>query len=413
MLKFVFMFSLFLGIWHYNFKKKSSWKTPSSFLLGIYVMSSFCGIWAINVLGFKEPLSSSYWIPVVEFSAFLLAFLYPVISYREDRIERINLPSLNTLNVFSTVIIILSFLSIVHYASTVNMIFALSSLSDARSMLYAGEEFVESGLINTIASVSASMYVFALLLFFIYSSIGGHNKRCILLLISSISEPLHVLCYVGRDGIVFWIFSFLMLFLFFKPYMGDATYKKVRKSFIIGSSALLIPFMLISISRFDASDGGTGGSMISYLGQGFVNGPLFFGIEHKPISGATGFPLFWEMTGLNPPKSMGMIQYGEWLSWNFSTFVVDFYRYFGFGGEILVCILLSLVFKMIFNRLSRDIAFNKLFVYILYFQILSQGVFYFRQYTRGGNLFIVICIVFYFAFIQNSQKMGIVLRKQK
>lgn len=398
MLKLIVQFLIIFFFWKSNSKKKGSMWVPSSFLIGLYLISSFLGIFVVGIEGFYDILSPSYWIPMLTFDLCVIAFLFPFKLFDEASVNEIKLPSLSILNAFSTALIILSAYAIFYYASTVNFIFALSSLGEARDALYAGEEYVESGIMNTIASVSASLYVFDILLFFVYCTIPGSSKRRALLLLASVSEPLHIMSYVGRDGVVFWIFSFVFLYLIFRPYIDNKIKKSIRKYFIIGATVLLIPFVLISISRFDSSSTGTAGSLVSYMGMGFVNGPLFYGLDNKFLTHGYGFPLYFELFNVKGPTPVGMVQVGDWKSWNFSTFVVSFYRNFGPYGLAVSCFLMFVVFYSIFKRKLYRMDFSKLFIYILYFQIFSQGVFYFKQYTRGGNLFIVICFIFYFVF---------------
>ena len=52
---------------------------------------------------------------------------------------------------------------------------------------------------------------------------------------------------------------------------------------------------------------------------------------------------------------------------------------------------------------------------MLYFQILSQGVFYFRQYTRGGNLFILLCLIFSLLLyvIEHDEKAVVLIKNKK
>lgn len=398
MIKFVLLFLLFLIFWRNNAQTKGTYYSPSSFLLLIYVIGAFCGVFTIKVDDFREPLTSHYWLPVLFFAFSVFLFLYPFKRFDETKIETIKMPSLRMLNLFSTFLIVISFFAIAYFASTVNLIFAMASLGDARQSIYAGDSFIEGGMMNTIASVAASLYVFAILMFFVYSTIGGHTIRRTLLLISSISQPLHILSYVGRDGVVFWIFTFVFTYLLFRPFLTDEIDKKVKKVFLIGSASLLIPFILISLSRFSLSDTGTGGSIVSYMGQGFVVGPLFFGLDSMPINYGGAFPLYWEIIGQRPPEGQGMLQIGEWKSWQFGTFITSMTRSLGVGGMLALGFFCFLIFSGIFGKRRSAISFHSLFIYNLFFQVYSQGVFYFCQYTRGGNLFIVICFLLFFLF---------------
>ena len=386
-------------VWYLNGRIKKSFLIPSSWLLGIYMISSFCGIIDLQVEKYRMPYTSEYWLPMIWFLFTLLLFLLPFRTFNENRIKMIVIPNKNTLDACSTTVIILSFFAIFFFGSAVFRIFMMGDLSYLRNSRYmGGEELVEEGLTNTIASVSASLYVFALLFFFIYSCMNGNKRRRILLLIASISEPLHVMAYVGRDGVVFWLFSFVFLYLLFRPYMPSMSTKPIKKTFIIAAVALLTPFLAITMSRFDTSNIGAQGSLISYLGQGFVNGPLYFSIEDKPIHLWGSFPLVRQIFGLREPISLGLVEFGEWKSWGFSTFLSSFVSNFGIWGMYLMALLSFAFFYILVWHKKNFLNISNIIIYILYFQIFSQGVFYFRQYTRGGNLFILLCFVFALLF---------------
>lgn len=166
--------------------------------------------------------------------------------------------------------------------------------------------------------------------------------------------------------------------------------------------------MLITISRF--GDGGNNqgafDSIINYWGQGYIQGTLYMGIENKPpISHGSSFPLFYELTGISKPVSLGMTQIGEWRSWFFGTIVTSLMRNFGHVGFWIIVVVTLALFFGIMKIKSGRLQFHQLIFYILYFQIMSQGVFYFKQYTRGGNLFILLTLllVVFFRATFNSE----------
>ena len=417
MIKFVVQFLILFFFWWGNKRAKGEWLTPSGFLIGIYVICSLMGVfdlWVEHDL-FTQPYSNSYWVPMLQFVSFLLLFLLPFRQFNESNINQIVLPSRDFLNIFSSIIIFLSFFSIAFYGASVNNIFSMSDLGDARNTMGSDNLYFEAGLLATIGSVAASNYVFAIALFFIYKIIGNSKTRCALLLISSFSEPIQVLAFVGRDGIVFWIFTFVMCFLFFRPYLPVESRKRTVRLLLKASLVMFIPFFLISTARFSNSNIGTGGSIISYLGHAFIQGPLFFGIENKPYLHGAGFPLFFEWTGIARPQTDSLITIGDWISWRFSTFVVGLYQNLSLVGLIIVCISMYAVFMATIGRVKTKFNLGHFTLYLLYFQIFSQGVFYFKQYTRGGNLFIVSTLVFsiVFAYIVNNSPKQIVLKKEK
>ncbi len=396
MIKYIIQFLLFYWIWKSNKKQKGHWFLPSSVLLGIYALSAALAIPTLYYGYYTEPYSGRYWLPMIEFSAFVLMFIIPFRAFDESRMQKIVLPNIKVLNVISIVIIILSFYAIFYYLGTVRQVLAAPDIKEFRNLIASGEGYSESGILNTIASVSSSLNVFAITLFFIYLIIEGFKPRTVLLFISSFSEPIHVLTFLGRDGIVFWIFSFLFLWALFKKFLPNSYSKKIRKMLLYAGVIMAIPFLMISISRFsDGYDegGGTVYSFVSYLGQGFINGPLYFGIDNRPVSNK-GFILINEILH----KSQGaatrtLSQYGDWKSWAFGTLVVSLYRSLG-GSLGLISFGLGalFLFYIVLGKRKTIFRFNHLIIYILYFQVVSQGVFYFRQYTRGGNLFILLCL---------------------
>jgi len=416
MIIYIVQFILVLLFLRSNARSKGTWLSSSGFLLIIYAIAAALAIPTLNIDGYVEARTSAYWLPMLMFLFCLGTFIVPFCRFNERTIEQIVLPNMTLLNAFTWFIIAVSFFAISFFSSSVNMIFALGNLGDARNALYSGEMYVEVGLFNTIASVGASMYVFALLLFFVYSIIGNNKFKCILLLISSVSEPLHILSYVGRDGVVFWLFSFIFLFLLFRPFMQEDMSKRILKYFGIGTAILMLPFLAISVSRFDSTDAGTDGAMISYMGQSFVGGPLYMGIDDKPFNEGASFPLFYEITGIKQNNKYevggGMLQIGEWKSWHFSTFVISLYMNFHFVGLMLLAIVCAFLQKKVLGKARPIFSFECFFIYILFFQVYSQGVFYFKQYTRGGNLFILICLMLYLIFKVSKKSSAPLVRQQ-
>ena len=404
MSKIILAFLFFAIVACGNARRKHSWLTSSSFLICLYTFSVLMTIVDIPLNGDTLVLRDNYWGASAFMTVMILAFLYPMLHFDESQIQQLKLPSKSVLSAFSNGIIVLSLFSIFYYIPTVWGLLH-GDLGALRNALYAGEEYVEAGLLNTIASTSSSMYVFALLLFFIYLILGASKWRLVLLFISSLSNVVHVLAYVGRDGVVFWIFAFLYLYLFFSPFLQKESKTKIKKIAIISGGILLVPFMLISIGRFQDNTG-TFNSIVNYFGQPFIHGTLYFGLDNPPLDPGHSFPLFYEFTGLRMPEGTGMWEEGGTMSWVFGTFLKSLNESLGgFWGLLVFCLVSATIFVVTFGKRMARISFSKLFVYILYFEVYSQGVFYFRQYTRGGNLFILLC--FLMAIVFNVlQKLG-------
>lgn len=374
--------------------------SPSSWLLYIYTFSVLCAIILLIILPTKRySLVSdiSYVIPAFILFVFILAFLLPFTTFNEHNVKILRLPSWKIMNIFSNIIIFLSLYSIYFYSFAVREIFTLD-LSEARDSRYGmdAEEFFEVGFENTVASVSASFYVFAIMLFFIYLIKGKSKWRCLLLFLSSFSEAIHVLAFVGRDGVVFWIFTFIFEYFFFKDYLSSSMQKKVRNFSIITISIILIPFIIITQGRFEGKEYI---AMLDYMGQPFINGTLFFGMEEQPRNYGYNFPLFWELIGSTSP-SKKIWSGGGTDSKYFMTFVYGMVLSLGYLGTIIICLISRLIIKRTFSNVNEIFPLYKFFIYLMYFQVFSEGVFYFRHHTRGGNLYILLSFVFAFVFYQ-------------
>lgn len=389
-----------------NVKRKGGWANPSTMLIFIYFVSTLISIPYIlmNVASEStgEPLvyEMKYWGGALVFIGFLLLFLYPFYYFKENSVKSLVLPNIKIINMISTVLIILSIFSIAYFLPRAVMVFMMGNLGDLRVNMQDTREIIgASGLTNTIATVSASFYPFVMMMFFIYYIIGGHKKRCALLLFSSTSIIINVLCFVGRDGVVFWIFAFLFMYLVFYDYLSRKQLKALRKTFVWVAILAMVPFIAISIGRFgdEGNNRGTFNSIVGYMGQSLPNYCLFYEIHDRHVTPMGSFPLYWEIIGESEPEHESWIDGGT-VSWVFGSFIKEFNCNFGMLGTLVVGVVLLLIFIGIFGKRKTKLYFYHFFIYIVFFQIYSQGVFYFRQYTRGGNLFIILCFVFFFFF---------------
>lgn len=398
MLNFI-IFVGFIAIFTFFTYKKKGGFTASIFLLGLYLLCGICSLLDIYFSKDYQILNPSYLPFAILFVAYLYLFIAPFVKVKEQTITTFVLPNKHLLDAISNVIIVLSMGAIVFFSNGVRSVFQYSSLVDARNDRYYQEmSFMEAGPIYTIFSVAASLFVFALLLFFVYSAIGGNKKKRILLLISSISEPLHVLTEVGRDGIVFWIFTFAFFFLLFKDYLPYNTTKKLKKYSVIMIALISIPFLLISFSRFSED---VVGGMVSYMGQQFKHFCYYMELPNRPLRHGADFPLWFEVTGqIKPERGSWVLGYTD--SGAFRTFIGGFVQNFNVIGTFVVGLILAVFVKLTLKIKNHAMTISQLFLYITFFEVYAQGVFYFRHFTRGGNLFIIICIIGWFVFKQLS-----------
>lgn len=393
MFKFILAFFVIM-IWMITvYRRKKSFLLPSVFVLGLYFISVLLSYPHVIINGELLSLDPKYFEASIVFLSLLLLYLLPFTNIREDKVKSIVLPNAKTLYVFSVSIIFLSLFSIIFFTPTVINVFSVENLRDARILMQKEGAYVNVSIWNTIASVSASLYTIALILFYIYRARGTNKKMSIILLVSSLSYVFNVFAYVGRDGVVFWIFSFIGTYGLFRNFIPLEDRKSIRKYFVVFLMIAVPLFMAITFDRF--SDNPLAG-IISYMGQSFPNFTLAYHADY-PVSGGNAFPLFKEILGIPMTESYSG-EFGGTVTWVFGTFLKSFLLNFDIIGTIILGLVMGLIIKLIFKKKSNIFYFHQLFIYYLYFQIYSQGVFYFKQSGRGGNLFIVLSFLFYLFF---------------
>lgn len=382
-----------------NLKRKKKWSLPSTIVVLLYLVSALTSFIYVDIYSENIVYQYKYIDDAIFFCLLLCLFLFPFLSYREDGVESIILPPKPILDLFSLVICGLSLFSLIFFIPYAIKALLIPDIGVARSMLVLqGDVLVPSTIFNTIAGTVASFYQIPMLLFFIYQIIGTNKILKGLLLVSSLSYVFFVFSAFGRDGVVFWGISFLGIFGFFKSYLDVETRKLLNKMLILFVVLGGVGFSVITLSRF-ADDAWS--SIIAYIGQPFPNF-LLAQEANVPMSEGAAFPLFRSILGL--PEEVDttfqsyLLEKNHTYSYVFGTFIKSIMLSLGSFGTILVALFMWLLFRMIVGKRSSKMYFAELFVYFLYFMVYSQGVFYFRQYNRVGNLVIIVSFILYAVF---------------
>jgi oligosaccharide repeat unit polymerase len=407
MFKFILItFILFIWMSH-TYKRKLHFASPSLFLLFLYFLSVSLSLPHVFVNNEHQSLDSSYFNAALVFIFLLFLFLFPFIKIKESEIKTIILPNNKALYLFSIVIVLLSLFSILYFLPIVINVFMFGDLNVARLQVTQGEGFRSESIVNTIASVSASFYIIAIFLFFIYRAKGTNKTLSIFLLMSSLSYVLNVFAFVGRDGVVFWVFSFIGAYGIFHRFLPHTDKKKIKRVLLYFFITAIPLFMAITYDRF--SENPIYG-ILSYAGQPFPNFCLAFNADY-PVSNGASFPLFRELLGM-PIVESERVEYGGTYSWVFGTFLKSFITNLDLVGTIMLGIFMGVILLIAFKNTNNRFYFHQLFLYFLYFQVYSQGLFYFRQYTRGGNLYIIVSFLFFFffQFLNRHERNPIILK---
>ena len=285
------------------------------------------------------------------------------------------------------------------FSGYVYSLLARGDFSQIRSeILTSGEDALGASLGRTIAGTASFFYCYNILLFF-YSLAFRKDSRLLLVLLmfSSTSRILHSLTYMGRDGLLFWILSFVFTFFLFKPYLNKDSAKIVKRVFSVFGACAVLLILLISISRFGESEDGMLWSLISYFGQPIDNFAKMFQSNFNQWKGTSAlFPLLF---GEKPQAASDLL-----------ASVDDFEAMFGFKNNVfysfvgnmylawgpIITLIVAVAYSCCMERRLRRrcSSMSTMIILMISAQIVLNNYFYWAYYIRVANLFLFVTPLF-------------------
>lgn len=281
-------------------------------------------------------------------------------------------------------------------------LFSNFNLAIARD-LFSTKSILPRNIFTNIALLIQSVYYLYLLLFFLSIKDNYSLIYKLLTFIGSLSNLLMTLCFFGRDGVLFWILNFTVLYLIFRENISAKAKNVLKKIFLVLFTFLIIIFFLITHSRFSAGEKSSlktvienvvsygGNQLENYLDGFYLNvhaGSLIPNLQ-KPL----------EIIGIIRPEIRSRRDLyesfnigDEWFV--FGYFIKDFIWIMGKGLTIIFSIIVYIFLKY---EIFKNIDIIKFIIIYTLFQIPLTGVFYYRQavsYMDYGYLITFIIIVY-------------------
>jgi oligosaccharide repeat unit polymerase len=391
----LFLYFIFFSAWLLlNYKYHGL--NASTFLLAVYLVSS---IGAIFLMYFYH----SYDEEKIFFSAALFhitclfLFLAPIVKVGNTNVQSFRMPSYKYLNYFAWIIISLSIISIVVASTKLKVVFSYDDLARARAMhnlneLYSNEQ---RNVFTYLGGIGQHLSLIALFMAF-YFSINFPKKKLIfsLLFASSFAVVIQNLTIVGRDGIVRWILFFLFVFFIFKKQISLKTKRKIIKFSAIAIIPMGLLFFQISAAKFQGVGKGIIYYFVDYLGQSFIYFSYNF---HQFMNGTAGgrmnFPSLFPAGQQVSINNLNDIFFANYNLNTFSTFVGSFYFDMGLLRTFDAALLFFLIFLFYFRKNISN-SFSTLIVYLILYEIVLLGVFYYMfSSTEVVNTFIFIILL--------------------
>lgn len=355
MTSLVFCLSLLPFFWRLFAKGKAKISNIGSLLLSLYFVLGLCGAVGLAV-GWIVPIyEDNYW------SVLILGICVGMISLAFGNFDSSRLVDLfarfQLRKIPENILILLQIYSIIFFlphsinAFRGDVNFNRENLSDTMAVLGS------YGWMNTLAGVGAQLFVLSLVFSFVRMAPSGYGFRNIgrasILFITSLSYPIYIMAYVGRDGVIFWVMTVLILYIIFYPHLSGMDRARLRRLAYIICLILFVPFASITASRFFGEGQMGVGSLFQYFGGQIQNfsdyssfgRPLTYGVSSFPMFSSAGCSLLdldcanWDE--IKPAVFKDYLDAGI-EPWLFGTFVNDFAGDFGLMGAFGVCAIFSL-----------------------------------------------------------------------
>ena len=387
---------LYLVFFLYLFRRYLKFKSPIlNFVFLFYMFASGAAIFTHYVMA---PNAYHTILSVVFHLLILYLCISPIIKFAKYQARRsFRLLDDNRFKILAYSLILLQLFSITYFAQEDVAMLLRGDFSQIRSEILASERGTGS-IFRTIAGVGSYYYCYNMILFF-YSLAFRKDRKIflILLMVSSVSRVFHSLTYMGRDGILFWLLSFVVSYFIFKPYIKNEASVFLRKIFISIGGLSIFLFLAISVSRFGDSDNGVFYSLIDYFGQPINNFGVMFHQFHDYSGTKTVLPLLYGEKGISGGDVLAdtdyfMSKYG-FANNSFKTFVGSFYMAWGPVFTTIMALIYSVVMVSQINR-CRDITIPAVIVLMISIQIVIHNYFYWAYYIGVANLFLFTTPVF-------------------
>lgn len=361
----------------------------SAYVVSLYVVTSFFAILIDinNLRSFDTRYYQISIIPAVLYCFLLTLTIWPFYRLKTQRIKKI---TLNKPKLFNFIVYFYFGCFLLILISSFNSIIQIltGNLLELRSALYNGESITNINIggpfkpLFIVANIFGGFSMIMILFYFYSISYLRRSKRFnIIILLSSMSIILIGVIGVDRSKGFYWMISYGFFLVLFWRKLN----KKQRKNVFVISGIILSTvisyFLILTFSRFDVQDTGSGSSMISYAGQPFVNFCYFFdNVTYNEFSVQRIFPLVYKLFVNNGIENTGQLneaiglQTGKFLG-VFSTFIGDIMVASGRLIGIIYCFVFYLFSILLLGlRRKQIVAFYQLVVIFCLISVPMLGI---------------------------------------
>ncbi|WP_458766438.1 hypothetical protein [Cupriavidus basilensis] len=257
-----------------------------------------------------------------------------------------------------------------------------------RSTVIRDEGVLPVSPLTTIAVGVAQFFSLFTMLWY-YAAIKKYPKYIqYSMLLGPLAGILWGFVFASRDVLIWVPLMFLLGYWYWEDYLSSSFKSAFKKIYFVFFIAAIAFFSLFTFQRFSSSEEGIMGSIVGYFGyQPYVFAEMvsshqnFYGLNVR-------LPFFAQLLG-----TYEVVARDNPYEWQFGTMLADFYGIFGWLSLFLSCAILVIFFLIAFRRNFITNQESRLILMVLYFNILTQGVFYFRLGSVSGNQYMVLMLL--------------------
>ena len=407
---YISLYALAWGVtlWGIIRKNKSGWNAATFIIATYFLFALLSVVYYVDYAGLSAEKLTLF--PLIYLYLMMMIGIRPVLTFSNGNYESIEAPSKP---LFNALVYFYIFLSIIILPDIIaNMqegLVLLMTDTEGGQELYNLRASSHVQQDAAISNIFAIFYNFlsptCIFLFFYYLTLPNRKKLILIMLaISVVVRVLDSLSKGQRTEPAMIFLVFLATFFLMKPFFEEKTKKRITVISVGTLVALLIPFMILTNSRFESSEQGSVGGIVSYAGMA----PVVFdnycldagGIRY----GDRTAPEFKRLVGFsNVPRdeSTRRAKYSRLKidAYWFYTYVGDFVLDYGPIGAFIIFIVFSSVFVGITkHKWGRPYPFHKLLLIYFAMSVCVQGGMYLFNFAHYNNYSIMTIFLLYIVF---------------
>lgn len=405
-------------------------KIKRYFSLGVILSLIYLIVSIVSVILFVDPYSRSFFNSLSIFPFLYLFFLFFMSSLPLMRLNEINIEAIIPVRkiiiyAFSSVVIIVFLSSIFDVVGKFNNLITnlFFDVNYANELYQDVRTYSDNDGINVLGVLNPALRDFPQFLLAYILTFKKKNKTIIVgLILSILLSVISGLANGLRGNVIFVIMSSIFCFFIFKKFYSKQLIKRVKYSALIFSFLAMIPFVLISKSRFDSGYSITQDSNYatkSYIGQSFLYFNNYAFDNNGIRNGDRTLNLFKSIFWDDVPKDFiirrNKYQHLKISDEVFSTYIGDFV--FDFGPIIAFLLVITFSVVILFKTNSfKIITLEKILILYFLWNTITFGIFLFPYADISGNIRLIIFILLYYIIridrrLLNSRHIGLHLKK--